>query len=85
MLTIASTIADNNGSSILTKAGPGILLLTGANIYSGETYIAAGTLQAGNALALQDTTVSLTTANSLTFKPGIGLLLTLRWANRLGE
>jgi autotransporter-associated beta strand protein len=45
-----------NGSGSLTKAGSGILLLTGANTYSGtttgSTIIRAGTLRVGSASAL---------------------------------
>ncbi len=48
-LTIQSTIADNGGSSALTKSGPGLLTLTGANTYTGPTYINAGTLNVGSA------------------------------------
>ncbi len=51
-LTIASTITDGNGPSTLTKTGPGTLLLSGANNYTGTTYVTAGTL------ALAGTTTS---------------------------
>ena len=37
-----------SGSGTLTKAGTGTLTLTGANSYSGDTTISAGTLQIGN-------------------------------------
>jgi fibronectin-binding autotransporter adhesin len=43
--TIASVIA---GTAGLTQAGPGALILTGANTYIGGTTISAGTLQIGN-------------------------------------
>ena len=36
-LTIGSVIADNGGATALTKAGPGTLILTGSNTYSGAT------------------------------------------------
>lgn len=39
-------------SQTLTKAGTGLLLLSGADTYSGGTAITAGTLQLGNAAAL---------------------------------
>jgi autotransporter-associated beta strand protein len=46
--TIGSTIADNGGPTALTKAGMGTLILTGANSYSGATYINGQTINGGN-------------------------------------
>ena len=44
--TIGASIANNGTTSIgLTKGGPGALVLTGQNTYSGPTTIAAGSLQ----------------------------------------
>jgi autotransporter-associated beta strand protein len=43
--TIASTLA---GSTGMTKAGDGTLILTGTNTYTGGTTISAGTLQLGD-------------------------------------
>jgi fibronectin-binding autotransporter adhesin len=43
-LTIGAIIADNGAKSALTKAGPGTLTLTGANTYTGATYIDGGIL-----------------------------------------
>ena len=50
-LTISSTIVDNTSATALTKSGLGSVVLTGANTYTGTTYINAGTLQIGNASA----------------------------------
>jgi autotransporter-associated beta strand protein len=51
--TIAETIADNiAGLSSLTKAGAGTLILSGANTYTGQTLVTAGTLKPGAAGAL---------------------------------
>jgi autotransporter-associated beta strand protein len=50
-LTISSVIADNGGPSMLTKAGPGTLVLTGSNTYSGGTTIGAGALQVASLAA----------------------------------
>jgi autotransporter-associated beta strand protein len=44
-LTVSAVIS---GSGALTQAGPGTLILTGANTYSGGTSIFQGTLQVGN-------------------------------------
>ncbi|MEA3187084.1 MAG: fibronectin-binding autotransporter adhesin, partial [Chthoniobacter sp.] len=43
-LKIGSAIADNGAATGLTKAGPGVLTLTGNNTYTGATAITAGTL-----------------------------------------
>ncbi|MBC8095713.1 MAG: autotransporter-associated beta strand repeat-containing protein [Akkermansiaceae bacterium] len=47
-LAIASIIGNNGGATNLTKAGPGLVALSGANTYNGTTYILEGTLQLGN-------------------------------------
>ena len=44
-LAIASVIT---GASGLTTAGPGVITLTGSNVYTGATTIGGGTLQIGN-------------------------------------
>ena len=46
--TITSAIADNGSAVTLTKAGPGTVVLDGANTFTGPTYVTAGTLQVGN-------------------------------------
>jgi len=48
----ATVSAVLSGTEGLTKSGVGILALGGANIYTGTTTLAAGTLQANNASAL---------------------------------
>jgi fibronectin-binding autotransporter adhesin len=50
-LTISTPIIGNNAGS-LTKAGTGILILTAANLYTGNTTIGAGTLQLGTSAAV---------------------------------
>src|SRR5262249_15763144 len=50
--TISGTIADTGPASGFNKTGPGVLLLTGANTYSGLTRVTAGQLRAANVSAL---------------------------------
>jgi autotransporter-associated beta strand protein len=52
MLTIASSITNTNG---LVKSGPGSLILTGVNDYTGDTYIGQGALYARSDFALGQT------------------------------
>ncbi len=47
-LTVNSVIANGNGTSTLTKAGSGTLVLGAANTYTGTTYVNAGTLLVNN-------------------------------------
>ena len=50
-LTISAPIIAN-GANALTKAGPGTLALTGANTYTGQTYIDGGILNVNSDSAL---------------------------------
>ncbi|MEI6606273.1 MAG: Ig-like domain-containing protein [Verrucomicrobiota bacterium] len=61
-LVVSARIADtaNSARSMLTKAGPGKLTLSGANSYSGTTYINEGVLSIG-AIGTGGTTKSVTT------------------------
>ncbi len=54
-------IGQSGGSWQLTKAGPGTLVLSGNNTYSGSTTISSGTLQLGNG----GTTGSLPAGNTI--------------------
>ena len=56
-----------SGSGGLVKAGAGTLALNAANSFSGQTSITGGTLNVGHAAALQNSTVAVSTANSLSF------------------
>ncbi|HTQ39316.1 MAG TPA: autotransporter-associated beta strand repeat-containing protein [Pirellulales bacterium] len=58
VFTISQAIGGSGG---ITKAGAGVLVLSGTNSFTGDTNISAGTLRLGNALALRKSTVNLTT------------------------
>ena len=60
------------GSGGLTQKGSGTVYLTTANSYSGGTTISAGTVQLGDANAVQNSTVTVNANNGLTFNSGIG-------------
>jgi len=93
-LTIGSVIANGVGASTLTKAGPGSLVLNGANTYTGQTYVTSGTLSIssesniggynGTFLALTSTTNGPTvtsTAASLPTGFGVGSTMLGRTVN----
>ncbi len=72
-LTVSSLDASNllatqtgviSGSGSLTFNSPGTLLLTAANTFTGNTRVAAGTLELGNALALQNSVLDLAAADA---------------------
>ena len=58
-LTINSVIANGNGASTLTKAGPGTLILTGANTYTGLTFFNEGTLKLASGAVLGSATLTV--------------------------
>ena len=63
-LTIGSTVADAAaGTTGLTKSGAGLLVLAGANTYSGPSFINAGTLTIGGAGQLGSGTYAPNIAN----------------------
>ncbi len=73
---VGGVIADTGGNTNATggsivKQGSGTLTLNNANTYSGQTLVSAGTVQLGNALALQNSTANVTVNNGLTFSSGI--------------
>jgi autotransporter-associated beta strand protein len=75
-LTVNGTIASagNSGADNLTvnslASSPGTVMLGGANTFSGNTVISAGTLQLANSLALQNSVLNYS-SGSLTFGSGI--------------
>ena len=65
-MLISSSIV-NYGTTALVKTGNGILELTGSNSYTGGTTITSGTLELGNANAVQGGPVVDNVPNGLTF------------------
>lgn len=59
-----------NGTGNLTKIGGGMLILQGANTYSGTTAVASGTLHLANAAAVQESTV-YPNGGSIVFDPSV--------------
>jgi len=70
-LMLAMVSEDLAGGRALTKTGVGRLTLTGANTYSGDTKITAGSLVVSNALALQSSTLDYNYAGTFSFGAGL--------------
>lgn len=51
-LEIASTLADNGAASDLVKSGPGLVVLSGSNTYTGITRVGEGVLRAADGTGL---------------------------------
>lgn len=60
--TVINSLIANNGTGAvsLTKSGTGTLELSGANTFTGDTTISAGTLKLTHALALQNSALAIT-------------------------
>lgn len=54
-----------NGTGSLTKAGPGLLILTGTDSYYGDTTVSSGTLQINQTAGLPDSDVYIATSSIL--------------------
>ncbi|MGA2030663.1 MAG: autotransporter-associated beta strand repeat-containing protein [Thermoguttaceae bacterium] len=79
-LTIGSAITNNGATAIaLTKAGPGMLILTGNNTFSGPTTVSGGTLQ-GSA-AILPTSIMVAGGANVTFNETGSTPVT--WTNSL--
>ena len=72
--TLTLTAASANTTGALTKVGPGVLLLSGSNAYTGLTTVAAGTLRYGasNVLSNGGVTVDGGTFDIATFSDVVG-------------
>lgn len=68
-LTISAPIVDNTSATALVKSGPGTLILTGTNTYTGTTFLNGGVLQYASPANIGNST------GAISFGGG-----TLRWA-----
>ncbi|RBP39137.1 putative secreted protein with PEP-CTERM sorting signal [Roseimicrobium gellanilyticum] len=83
MFTIGSNIENNGGATALTKAGLGILSLTGTNTYTGQTVITEGVLRAVDGVGLSSGS-NLNIAGGL-FAPGSSADFTRALGSGAGE
>ncbi|MCX6878881.1 MAG: autotransporter-associated beta strand repeat-containing protein [Verrucomicrobia bacterium] len=77
-LIITSMIGQSGGAFGLTKFGPGIVELTGANTYTGATQVEAGTLSLSNGAAITD-------IGAITLADAPGVLLLLNASETIGS
>jgi len=71
-ITYAGTFVSGGNNLNLTKIGANSLILTSANAVTGSATILGGAIQLNNANALAAATVTISSANGLTFNPGSG-------------
>jgi autotransporter-associated beta strand protein len=71
-LTVGGVISDGGNGYGITKASYGMLWLTAANTFSGQTAATNGSIIDSNTNALQDSTVNLNSSGSLLFSSGLG-------------
>jgi fibronectin-binding autotransporter adhesin len=69
-------VNSSNGTTSVTKSGPGKWILSGANTYTGRTIVSAGTLALGASNVLNATAISIGTAtlDASTFDDTLGPL-----------
>ena len=71
-VVMSGVIGDGGGKvAVIQNSSTSALTLSGANTYSGNTRISAGTLTIGNALALQNSVFDTSGAGTLAFSSGI--------------
>jgi fibronectin-binding autotransporter adhesin len=63
------------GGGSLTTAGPGMLVLSGVNTYSGDTNVLQGTLQLANSNAGQNSTINVGLDGGLVFAAGVSTVI----------
>jgi autotransporter-associated beta strand protein len=71
-LTIGSNIVDNSGSGLAT-AGPGKIVLSGQNSYTGRTSVGSGTVQFTKENSLYNNTPASWTASNISVNGGATL------------
>ena len=69
--TLGNDSAAGSNALSLVIAGGGIETLTGSNTFSGKTTVNGGTLQLGNANAVNQSTVAVNAAGGLSFGGGV--------------
>jgi len=74
--TFSGIISDSTGTLALTKAGTGVMTLSGANTYDGATTVSAGTLVAAHNTALGTATGSTTVNTGATLGLQGGITVT---------
>jgi len=77
LLTVAGPIGDGGSGCSLTKAGAGQLTLSGANTYSGSTFINAGTLALSGGGLLANTAGIVVASNAIFNVSGLSRAFTL--------
>lgn len=75
--SLASITANLSGTSGLTKAGVGILSLSGSNTYSGGTSVSEGSLRVGSSFSLGSGAVTVASGASLQLQNNITLSNTI--------
>ncbi len=69
-LTISGDVGESGGSRALTQAGPGLLVLGGANSYSGATTVSGGVLKAANSNTLSSNSDAFVSGGTLDVTAG---------------
>ncbi|QTN32381.1 autotransporter-associated beta strand repeat-containing protein [Akkermansiaceae bacterium] len=74
-VTLSGGVSQDTGTRGLTKDGNGTLIISGTGSYTGNTVVAAGTLQYANQASLYDNTPANWTAAKINVKSGATLAL----------